>query len=483
MAEVGEVAAGITESQVASGPRSTQQLEESSLVVAASARLGQSLRGKWRLDSVLGVGGMAAVYAATHRNGTRAAVKVLHQELVTVAQARQRFEWEGRVANAVGHPGAVQVLDDDVAEDGSPFLVTELLEGETLEDRRWRFGGRLPPEEVLVAMDMVLDVLVTAHARGIVHRDLKPENLFLTFDGHIKVLDFGIARRRGVSEETRLTQVGETLGTPAYMSPEHARGLWDELDGSSDLWSVGATMFQLLSGSPVRQGRTVNEELLEAMTRPAAPLSTLAPDVAPAIAAIVDRAMAMTKEDRWPDASAMREAIEVAYLALQGAPISEAPPMTAPSSALRPRGVPVARARVSSKPAAPTTDQPVEVPDRPPPVGFLHSVRSRIVAAAVGGFLVAGVMAGLIGYACSQGTEPVTTAAAPGEAPAPTSPVVLAPPVETIPEIAVSALPTAPPPEPSVAPVPSGQASSAKCSPPYTVDPKSGKKRWKIQCL
>jgi serine/threonine protein kinase len=104
----------------------------------ARARLGTILNDKWQLDAVLGIGGMAAVYAATHRNGSRAAVKILHAELSLDPFVRQRFLWEGRVANAVGHDGVVRVLDDDTAQDGSLFLVTELLEGETLEQRRQR---------------------------------------------------------------------------------------------------------------------------------------------------------------------------------------------------------------------------------------------------------------------------------------------------------------------------------------------------------
>src|SRR5580700_4337015 len=105
------------------------------LVMRARARVGSVLHSKWRLDVLLGVGGMAAVYAATHRNGSRAAVKVLHSELLVNEEARRRFVREGYAANKVGHEGAVKVLDDDIAEDGSLFLVTELLDGETLEDR------------------------------------------------------------------------------------------------------------------------------------------------------------------------------------------------------------------------------------------------------------------------------------------------------------------------------------------------------------
>src|SRR5579863_8367255 len=136
---------------------------------------------------------------------------------------RQRFLLEGWLANAVGHEGAVKVLDDDESEDGSLFLVTELLEGETLEDRRLRLGGRLPCDEVLLVTDQVLSVLMAAHAKGVVHRDLKPENLFLTRAGQIKVLDFGIARIRELTVATSTTESREMVGgTPAYMAPEQA---------------------------------------------------------------------------------------------------------------------------------------------------------------------------------------------------------------------------------------------------------------------
>src|SRR5260370_28974654 len=148
------------------------------VVARARIRVGSVLRGKWRLDALLGVGGMAAVYAATHRNGSRAAVKVLHTEWSVNPPIRSRFLREGYVANKVAHAGAVKVIDDDVAEDGALFLVTELLDGETLDDRRTRLGGRLPEDDVLSVADQLLDVLATAHSKGVVHRDLKPENLF-----------------------------------------------------------------------------------------------------------------------------------------------------------------------------------------------------------------------------------------------------------------------------------------------------------------
>src|SRR6185369_11312071 len=134
-------------------------------------RVGLVLNGKWRLDALLGIGGMAAVYGATHRNGNRVAIKVLHAHCAVNENIRTRFQREGYVANKIEHPGAVRVLDDDRTADGVPFLVMDLLEGETLEARLNR-EGRLAPGEALAICYRLLDVLSSAHAKGIVHRDI-----------------------------------------------------------------------------------------------------------------------------------------------------------------------------------------------------------------------------------------------------------------------------------------------------------------------
>src|ERR1044072_8795462 len=126
------------------------------------AKVGSVLRDKWRLDKLIGVGGMAAVYAATHRNGSQAAVKMLHPELSAQAELKKRFLREGYAANTVGHPGVVTVLDDDVTDDGCVFVVRELLHGETLHDRCERLGGRLAPAEVVVLAEALLEILIAA---------------------------------------------------------------------------------------------------------------------------------------------------------------------------------------------------------------------------------------------------------------------------------------------------------------------------------
>jgi len=289
------------------------------LVERAKRRVGSTLKDKWTLDELVGVGGMAAVYAATHRNGMRVAVKMLHTELsVASSEIKTRFLREGYLANKVEHPGAVRVLDDETDDEGSVFLVMELLDGETLAHRFERKARSLVIEEVLLVSDQVLDVLAAAHEKHIVHRDIKPDNIFLTRGGGVKLLDFGIARLRELSTESSATRSGSTMGTPAYMAPEQARARWDEVDARTDLWAVGATMFKLLTGRVVHVADTINEQLLAAMTLPAPPIGTLAPTVPIPVVEVVDKALAFNKDDRWSDARSMQRAIREAYRAIAG---------------------------------------------------------------------------------------------------------------------------------------------------------------------
>ena len=283
----------------------------------ALARVGLVLRGKWRIDRLLGVGGMAAVYAGQHRNSKRGAIKMLHAELSSDAQTRARFLREGYLANQVGHPGAVNVLDDDVAEDGSVFLVMELLEGQSVAAlAESRPNGRLGRGETLWIADQLLEVLVAAHGKGIVHRDLKPENLFVTREGALKVLDFGLARVVDAPGVAKMTKTGVIMGTPAFMPPEQALGEWSRVDARSDLWAVGASLFALLTGRCVHEAPTVNKLLLQAMTAPAPPIRSLLPGLPAGAAEVVDRALAFDPKDRWPDAGAMQRAVRDAVSSL-----------------------------------------------------------------------------------------------------------------------------------------------------------------------
>jgi eukaryotic-like serine/threonine-protein kinase len=281
----------------------------------ARARLGTVLKGKWRLDSILGTGGTACVYGATHRNQSRVAIKMLHPEIAGDPELTARFLREGYVANAVQHPGTVRVLDDDITDDGAPFLVMELLTGETLDARLGRLG-RLSSREVVTIADQLLEVLCAAHAHNIVHRDLKPDNLFVTEEGRLKVLDFGIAHLREISSGSpTATRNGSLLGTPAFMPCEQALGHWSEVDTRTDIWSVGATLYTLLSGRFVHEGDTLQKQLVLSATRPARPVRSVAPEVSPELAAVIDRALCFRKTDRWADARAMLDALRTAVAA------------------------------------------------------------------------------------------------------------------------------------------------------------------------
>ena len=298
-------------------------ISASPLSLRAKRREGTTVAGKYLIERVLGVGGMATVYAARHRNGNRVAIKVLHEELSLHDDTRARFLREGYVANAVEHAGAVRVLDDDIAEDGAAFLVMELLRGETLQARAARQGGRLPCREVLALGHQLLEVLAAAHAKGIVHRDIKPENLFLTTDRTLKVLDFGIARIRD-DPGVLATATGVFLGTPAFMAPELALGRTAEVDARTDLWCAGATLWNLLSGTFVHEAPTAAELVVRSATQPPRSLTAVLPDAPTAVTALIDRSLQFAREDRFPSARAMKESIESAYLALHGEAVSRA---------------------------------------------------------------------------------------------------------------------------------------------------------------
>jgi eukaryotic-like serine/threonine-protein kinase len=294
----------------------------------AHRRNGDMVRDKYRIDAFIATGSMATVYAATHRNGSRVALKILHRELARDPSMAERFKREGYFANAIGHPGVVRAIDDDVTEDGCAFIVMELLEGETLEERRTRLGGRIPLNEALDVADAMLDVLAAAHAHEVLHRDVKPENVFLTKNNVVKLLDFGVARFNDGKSSSDMTAVGMVLGTPAFMPPEQALGRREEVDARSDIWGVGATLFTALAGESVHPGGDAKTKLIATARKPARPIGEVAPDVPAAIASVIDRALSFEKLDRWGDANAMREALR--WARTSGDLEDAATPMPAP---------------------------------------------------------------------------------------------------------------------------------------------------------
>ena len=334
------------------------------------AREGRVLDGKWTLERLLGSGGMAAVYLARHRNGARAAVKILHPDLARNEEVRERFLREGYAANQVEHPGAVQVLDDDVVADGpdkgTAYLVMELLEGESLQDRLER-GPSMGEAEFLRIAEGVLEVLDAAHARSVVHRDLKPENLFLVGASgasqgpQVKILDFGLAR---LLQNQTITTYGLALGTPSFMSPEQAAGRIDDIDGRTDLFALAATGFRLRAGRRIHEADSPVEVVMKMAKVPAPRLATVAPGVSEPYARVIDRGLEFKREDRYPTAAAMMKDVRLAIQQIESG--------VGATRLAKPRGLLASTPREAKKrkdPSAATielSDRDILVPRREP---------------------------------------------------------------------------------------------------------------------
>jgi len=218
--------------------------------------VGTVLEGKFRITREVGRGGMAVVYEAVHVDiGKRVAVKLLSQDLVASRVVRERFLREARAAAAIRSPHICEVYDSGMYEE-RPFLVMELLEGESLYERLTRVR-RLDPATTLEVIEQTARGLSKAHQVGVIHRDLKPENIFLTQDedGRLlsKLVDFGLAKfyeSNADGENVRLTREGALFGTPAYMSPEQAKG-HGGVDHRADLWALGCIVYECLTGKTV----------------------------------------------------------------------------------------------------------------------------------------------------------------------------------------------------------------------------------------
>jgi eukaryotic-like serine/threonine-protein kinase len=290
---------------------SSQELEAQGLV-------GTTLGGKWRLDQLIGMGGMASVYAATHRNGRRAAIKLLSAEYSRMPEVRDRFLREGYVANHIGHPGVVGILDDDATQDGRVFLVMELLEGHSFLER---INARsLTPAQIVFVAHQVLEPLGTAHRRGIIHRDIKPGNIFICHDGRVKVLDFGLARVLE-GHDLEPTRDGLVLGTLPYLSPEQARAKRDAVDWRSDIYGVGAMLFFALSGQYVHPANSQLDMLMITIKQPARSLASVFPAATSQLVQLVDRALAYDPAQRWQCAEDMAVAAATTFEELTGTSI------------------------------------------------------------------------------------------------------------------------------------------------------------------
>ena len=274
--------------------------------------VGSVVAGKYHVDALLGRGGMGAVYRATNQLiGKRVALKFLTEEAARDRDAASRFQREAVAASIVESSHIVQIFDTGTTEAGLPFLVMELLQGEDLRQRLER-EQRLRPEAAADIAVQVLRALTRAHAAGIVHRDLKPDNVFLCQrddDGLlVKLVDFGISKLAKHAALDTLTGRGTVLGTAFYMSPEQAQAFSD-VDGRTDLFSLGAILYECVCGRPPHRAPTYEAVLIAICTRDAAPVRSLSPEVSADFAAVIERALARDRSQRFASAEAMLEAL------------------------------------------------------------------------------------------------------------------------------------------------------------------------------
>ena len=282
--------------------------------------LHEALGERYEIEDVLGEGGMGTVYLATDRqHDRRVAIKTIRPEHAG-DEVRRRFQREIGITAGFQHPHILPLLDSGTAGD-TLYYVMPYVEGESLESRLRR-DGRLPVEEAVSVACDVAEGLHYAHERGVVHRDIKPANIMLT-GGHAVITDFGIAKAMAEPKGDRVTQVGMTLGSPAYMSPEQASGE-RKLDGRSDLYSLGCVTYEMLSGQPPFTGRTPLEVIARSLHDEPPPLRSLSDDVPADVAGAVHRALAKSRKARFATAEEFADALAKGMHATSGEAATDA---------------------------------------------------------------------------------------------------------------------------------------------------------------
>jgi serine/threonine protein kinase len=379
------------------------------------ALVGSVVAGKYRIDRVLGRGGMGAVFSATNATiGKRVALKFLTREAARDKSATVRFQREAEAAGVIESEHIVHVFDSGTTEDGLPFLVMELLSGEDLRSRLQR-DGMLPIREAVEIATQISRGLVRAHGAGIIHRDLKPDNVFLCRrdDGSTlaKIVDFGISKLSHGRSAKTLTRRGTVLGTAYYMAPEQAQAS-DGVDHRADLYGVGTILFEMLAGRPPHVAPTHEAVLVAICTKDAPDVRTLRPETPVELARVLSRALARERDERIASAEELLEA-------LGGAPVS--------------RGAAGASAagHAARAPAAPSTTERIR----------LGSRRTAVAAvlAALLGFTLTAVL-----VARSRTSDPPSAPPRASVAPAETTPSPTPPPaVEVVPLAEPLAVPSA----------------------------------------
>ncbi|MRG91144.1 serine/threonine-protein kinase [Polyangium spumosum] len=310
---------------------STCFADGSALVVLRDPWLGSTVAGRYVLDELIGIGGMASVYRARFLLTDRpCAVKLLNPQLASDATTRERFNREARLAQRLAHPNIIEIFDHGDAEDGTPFLVMELLEGESLSEII--AAGPVPLARALPIVVQMTRALARAHDFEVIHRDLKPENVFLLRGDRVKLLDFGIAR---CAQDVRLTNAGEVFGTPEYMAPERATS--SDAGPPADLYALGVMLFEMLTQRLPFDAPSPAQILNKHMLEPPPRLAEHLPDAPPALDHLVYDLMAKVPDGRPVDAhrvlAALQEVSEAAQIPLPPELESSPIPPPRPSAA------------------------------------------------------------------------------------------------------------------------------------------------------
>jgi serine/threonine-protein kinase len=413
---------------------------------------GDLVAGKYRIDKVLGEGGMGVVVAAHHLQlDQKVAIKLLLPSLLKVPEAVQRFTREARAAVRIKNEHVARVFDVGTLDDGAPYMVMEYLEGGDLATWIERHGA-LPVEMAVDFMLQACEALADAHALGIVHRDLKPANLFCTpvSDGTmcIKVLDFGISRVAGLgltSSDLGLTGAATTMGSPRYMSPEQMQSARD-VDSRTDIWALGAILYELIAGRVPFPGESLPEICLKIATSAPAALRALQPAVPAKLEAVVMRCLEKERERRYPDVAALAAAL---------APFGSERGRTSAG-----RIAQVARHRGASTTAAIT-----------PAADSMSSPGRRKARRVMITIVVCAAAAGAAVVLWPDRKGPDAAANRIGTAPAPAAPAAEV----AVPPTAVAAPPTPVPAAPTVVDPPTAAAAGSPAAPrPVTAAPRAG---------
>jgi serine/threonine protein kinase len=445
----------------------------------ADARVGTTLADRYRIDALIGEGGMGRVYSAEHvLMRKRLAIKVLHRELTTMTEVVARFEREAMAAANIDHPNVAAATDFGKLADGAVFLVLEYVQGKSLRDEI--AGGPIAPERALHIARQIASGLGSAHALDIVHRDLKPENVMLVEKGgdpdFVKVLDFGIAKvpigevpqSLNTPAHTPITKAGMVFGTPEYMAPEQALG--QTVDGRADLYALGVILYEMLSGSRPFSSQSQVGILGQQLSKLPPKISDRAPGiiVPPAVEAVAMKLLQREASERYQSASQVVDVINGLLAPIPGRGIyrftlpegspSSVPPPSSPEAQLLREAI-----TVSSKPKRPAplpTPMPFDpaLADMPPPLGSLDgtsklddrlaglraklpaglqnavkNVPTRVLFGA-GGALVLVILIGVVGAVASafsrpsaQGESPSARVSTVVESPAPRKPAMEGP--------------------------------------------------------